>query len=199
LGKQRLGLSDWLYFVLNGVIFVDRKDKADMAASKDAMLAYLNQKQPLIIFPEGTRNLTENQLMMTMKWGIIDVAKKADAQIVPIVLEYDRESKKCYVRFGESITFALDVNKAAAIGRLRDAMATMRWEFWEWKGIFSRATMDVDEERQKLFYSVEEYPPIDWEYESSCIYHPYTEPEDIFAHLDKLTPCRENAFLFRKR
>ena len=26
-----------------------------------------------------------------------------------------------------------------------------------------------------------------------------TEPEDAFAHLNKLIPCRENAFLFNKR
>lgn len=41
LGKQRLGFSDWLYFILNGVLFVDSKDKDDMAASKQAMTAYL--------------------------------------------------------------------------------------------------------------------------------------------------------------
>lgn len=88
LGKQRLGFSDWLYFILNGVIFVDRKDKDDMAA--------------------------------------------------------------------------------------------MRWAFWERNGLFSREELDLDAERQKLFYSVEEYPPIDWAYESSCIYHPHTEPEDVW-------------------
>lgn len=58
LGKQRLGLSDWLYFILNGVIFVDRKDKEDMAASKQAMAAYLNKGRSIVMFPEGTWNLT---------------------------------------------------------------------------------------------------------------------------------------------
>lgn len=75
----------------------------------------------------------------------------------------------------------------------------MRWDFWERNGTFRRKDLDMDAEQKKLFYSVEEYPPIDWDYESSCIYQPYTDPEDAFAHLDKLIPCGENAFLFRNR
>lgn len=199
LGKQRLGFSDWLYFILNGVIFVDRKDKVDMAASKLAMTAYLSKGRFIVMFPEGTWNLTENQLMLPMKWGVIDVAQKTGAQIVPTVLEYSREQKKCFVRFGEPMVVPTEGSKAEAIAVLRDTMAAMRWAFWERNGLFSRAELDLDAEQKKLFYAVEEYPPIDWEYESSCIYHPQTEPGDVFAHLVKLLPCRENAFLLRER
>lgn len=198
LGKQRLGLSDWLYFILNGVIFVDRKDKVDKAESKQAMITYLERNRSVVIFPEGTWNLTENQLMMPMKWGIIDVARKTGAQIVPVNLEYDRERMNCYVRFGKPMTFASEENKAESIIILRDTMATMRWEVWERKGIFSRSELDMDLERHKLFYSVMEYPPIDWKYECSCIYHLHTEPVEVFGYLDKLIPSGANAFLFRK-
>lgn len=199
LGKQRLGFSDWLYFILNGVIFVDRKDKEDMAASKQAMSAYLHIGRSIVMFPEGTWNLTENQLMLPMKWGIIDIAKETGAQIIPTVLEYDREKKKCFVRFDVPMVFTPEDSKAEAIIALRDTLATMRWEFWEHNGIFSRADLDMDAERKKLFYSVEEYPPIDWEYESSCIYHFYTATEDVFDHVNQLSPRKENAFLFVRR
>lgn len=198
-GKQRLGFSDWLYFMLNGVIFVDRKDKEDLAASKKAMSAYLNKGRSIVMFPEGTWNLTENQLMLPMKWGIIDIAKETGAQIIPTVLEYDREKKRCFVRFGVPMVFTPEDSKAETIIALRNTLATMRWEFLERNGTFSRASLDMDSERKKLFYSVEEYPPIDWEYESSCIYNPHSTPEDAFAHQDQLVPCRENAFLYRKR
>lgn len=199
LGKQRLGFSDWLYFVLNGVIFVDRKDKEDLAASKLAMSAYLAKGRSIVMFPEGTWNLTENQLMLPMKWGIIDIARETGAQIIPAALEYDRKQKKCFVRFDAPMLFSPEDNKSDAIATLRDTMATMRWEFWERNGIFNRAELEIDTERKKLFCSVEEYPPIDWDYESSCIYHSYAEPDMVFAHLDKLIPCKENAFLFRKQ
>ncbi len=195
-GKQRLGLSDWLYFVLNGVVFVDRKDKADTAAAKLAMSAYLHKGRSIAMFPEGTWNLTENQLMLPMKWGVIDIAKETGAQIVPVALEYDRESKWCFVRFGEAMLFSAEDSKAEAITALRDAMATMRWEFWERKGLFPRAVLDLEVDRKKLFSSVEEYPPLAWEYESSCIYHPHPQVETIPP---SLIPKRENAFLFRER
>ena len=199
LGKQRLGFSDWLYFMLNGVIFVDRKDKEDMAASKMAMAAYLNKGCSIIMFPEGTWNLTENQPILPMKWGIIDIAKETGAQIIPTILKYDRKQKKCFVQFEKPKVFSAEDGKADAINDLRDAMATVCWDLWERNGIFSRKDLDIDAERKKLFYSVEEYPTIDWEYENSCIYHPYTEPKDAFAHLDKLIPGKENAVLFRTR
>ena len=199
LGKQRLGFSDWLFFFLNGAIHVDRKDKEDMAASKKAMAAYLNKGSSIVMFPEGTWNLTENQLMLPMKWGIIDIAKETGAQIIPTLLEYDREKKKCFVRFGAPLVVSPEDSKADAITALRDTLATMRWEYWERNGTFSRADLDMDVERKKLFYSVEEYPTIDWEFESSCIYHPYATSEDAFAHLDQVIPCRENAFLLQKK
>ena len=198
-GKQTLGFSHCLYFILNGVIFVDRKDKEDMAASKLAMSAYLNKGRSIIVFPEGTWNLTENQLMLPMKYGIIDVAQKTGAQIIPTILEYDRKQKKCFVRFEAPLVFSEEDSKAEAITVLRDIMATVRWEFWERKGIFNRAELDIEDERKKLCYSLEEWPNADWEYESSCIFTPHTEPKDAFAHLDRLIPCKANAFLFRKQ
>lgn len=170
-----------------------------MAASKQAMSAYLHIGRSIVMFPEGTWNLTENQLMLPMKWGIIDIAKETGAQIIPTVLQYDREKKKCFVRFDVPMVFTPEDSKAEAIIALRDTLATMRWDFWERNGTFSRASLDMDSERKKLFYSVEEYPPIDWEYESSCIYHFYTATEDVFDHVNQLSPRKENAFLFVRR
>lgn len=199
LGRQRLGFSDWLYFILNGVIFVDRKDKEDMAASKQAMMAYLNKGRSIVMFPEGTWNLTENQLMLPMKWGIIEIAKETGAQIIPTALEYDREKKKCSVQFGSPMLFSPEDSKAEAVSALRDTLATMCWNFRERSGLFNRKDLDMDAEQKKLFYSIEEYPPIDWGYERSCIYQSHVSPKDTFAHLETLIPCKENAFLLRTR
>ena len=199
LGRQRLGFSDWLYFFLNGAIFVDRMDREDTAASKLAMEAYLKKGRSIVMFPEGTWNLTENQLTLPMKWGIVGIAGETGAQVIPTMLEYDRERKKCFVRFGAPMLFTPESSKADSIAALRDALAAMRWECWERNGVFCRRDLDMTAERKKLFYSVEEFPPIDWAYESACIYHPHTEPANAYAHLSKLIPRRENAFLFSKK
>lgn len=199
LGKQNLAILDEFFFWLNGVIWVDRKNREDTAAAKLGIQAYLAQGHTILWFPEATWNLTDNLLMLPMRWGIIDVARQADAQIIPMALDYDREKMVCRVQFGKPLTDDALLDKPSAIRDLRDALATMRWDFWERNSTFHRKDLDMDVERKKLFYSVEEYPPIDWDYESSCIYHPYTEQKNVFAHLDKLIPCKENAFLFRKK
>lgn len=127
-GRQRLGFSDWLYFMLNGAVFVDRRDREDRAACKLAMDAYLNRGRSVVMFPEGTWDLTENLLMLPMKWGIIETARNTGAQIIPTVLTYDRERKKCSVRFGEAMVFAPEDDRLEAVTALRDTLATMRWE-----------------------------------------------------------------------
>lgn len=197
-GKQNLAFIDWIFFVLNGVIWVDRKDKADMAASKDALTAYLQKGQSILWFPEGTWNLTPSQLMMPMKWGIIDIAKSCDAQIIPAALDYDREKLVCSVKFGTPMFGADFENKAEAIRNLRDTMATMRWELICDQPVLHRADIMPEQLRQEMYRVIDEYPPLDWEYECSCIYRSHPTPEEVFAHLDKLILCKENAFLFRK-
>lgn len=197
-GQQNLAFIDWVFFVLNGTIWVDRKSKEDMAASKDAVLEYLAKGQSILWFPEGTWNLTPSQLMMPMKWGIIDMAWQAEAQIVPAALDYDWEKNTCRIKFGTPMVGEALENKAEAIRDLRDTMATLRWDLMCDQPIVHRGT-SVRQMQEEMYRVIDEYPPLDWEYESSCIYHPYPEPEEVFSHLDKLVPCMENAFLFRKR
>lgn len=197
-GKQRLGFSDWLYFVLNGVIFVDRKNKEDMAASKESVILYLEKNCSVIMFPEGTWNLTDNELMMPMKWGIIDIAREANAQIVPVILDYNREEKICRVHFCDPLLFGNEIDKAVEINKLRDIMSAVRFSYFERRKA-NRKGMDIEAQRREQRYSIEEFPSIEWQYECSCIYSPYPNAEDVFEHLNILQPTIKNAFLFNKR
>lgn len=99
LGKQKLYLIDRIFFHLLGAIWVDRKDKEHKKKVKEKILCYLNRGQSILWFPEGTWNLTENLLMLPMRWGIIEAAHKAGGQIVPMAIRYDRKNKKCQVKF----------------------------------------------------------------------------------------------------
>ena len=94
LGKQKLYLIDRIFFNLLGAIWVDRKNKKETAEVKNKILRYLNRGQSILWFPEGTWNLTENMMMLPMRWGIIEVAHKAGGQIVPMAIRYDRKNKK---------------------------------------------------------------------------------------------------------
>ena len=100
VGYQRLGLIDKFFFSLNGSIYADRLDRNDTSAVKDKIICFLNNGHSICWYPEGTWNLTDNLLMLPMKWGVVDVAKQAGAQIIPVALVYDREDMTCTVRFG---------------------------------------------------------------------------------------------------
>lgn len=180
-GKQNLTFIDWVFFILNGVIWVDRKDKEDMVASKEALLAYLRKGQSILWFPEGTWNLTPNQLMMHMKWGVIEIARQADAQIVPVILHYDREAMTCSVKFAAPMNGVDFEDKAEAICHLRDTLATMRWDFFERQPILHRKEVCTGRLQKEMYCVIDEYPPLDWEYESSCIYNPYSSPEIVLV------------------
>lgn len=198
-GKQNLAFIERFFFALNGAVWVDRKSKEDMATSKEAVLEYLTKGQSVLWFPEGTWNLTANQLMLPMKWGIIDVARQSGAQIVPAALDYDWEMNTCRVKFGASLAGETLDNKEDAIRTLRDAMATLRWDLMGQQPVLHRADITPEQLQKEMYRVLNDYPHLNWEYESACIYHPYDEPDMVFAHLDMLIPCKENAFLLRNR
>ena len=172
VGKQNLGFLDKLFFWLNGAIWVDRKNRKHMSTAKKYVQSYLMKGYSVLWFPEGTWNLTENLLMLPMKWGLIDVAKDTGAQVIPVCLDYDREKMICRARFGEPTVFSASDDKAQAIVRVRDTLATMRWEYMEEHGVHCRKKLDLEVEREALHYSIREYPLIDWAYEESCIFKP---------------------------
>lgn len=195
LGTQNLALIDRVFFALNGTIWVDRRDKADMAATKDGIVAYLRKGQSVLWFPEGTWNLTANQLMMPMKWGIIEVARSAGAQIIPAALDYDREANTCRIKFGAPMAGDALENKAVAIRDLRDTMATLRWDLMGSQPVLHRADITPEQLQKEMYRVIDEYQQLNWEYESSCIYHPHSKMEIVPSGL---IPRWENAFLFRK-
>jgi len=197
-GKQPLEKIDEFFFCANGSIFVDRKDKEDMKLSKDAMVEYLNKGQNLVMFPEGTWNTNDQELILNIKWGIIDVAKETNAQIVPVILNYDREKGTCNVVFGKTMKIDKDKDRKEAIDELRDEMATLRWSFIDETKVYKRAELDVDalrREKEEVYY---EYPKLDIEYEKSVIYYPKPPAEQVYAPIKKLGVRKDTAFMYGK-
>ena len=171
LGKQKLYLIDRIFFHLLGAIWVDRKDKEHKKKVKEKILCYLNRGQSILWFPEGTWNLTENMLMLPMRWGIIEVAHKAGGQIVPMAIRYDRKNKKCQVKFSLPLYGEQLADSRNGIQELRDVMAALRWKLMEeYSEVAERKNMhlsDFEKEKEEI---IREYPPLDWKYEESVIY-----------------------------
>lgn len=81
VGNQPLNLIDRLFFNINGTIWVDRKDKRSRKDSANSMVNLLNKGANVLIFPEGTWNLTPSKPMLPLYWGIIDVAQQTKKQL----------------------------------------------------------------------------------------------------------------------
>ena len=83
-----------------GCISVDRSQKDDKAVN--SALNILRNSGAIGIFPEGTRNKT-NEFLLPFKYGCVSMAKKTDAYIIPfgITGEYKFRSKNLNIRFGK--------------------------------------------------------------------------------------------------
>lgn len=144
--------------------------------------------------------MTPNVIMLPMKWGIIEVARQANAQIIPLALDYDRSKNLCHIKFGAPLAGNDLADNQEGIRTLRDTISTLRWEMMAERPTLSRAETDMEELKNEVETAITEYPQLDREYECSCIYKPpnYIPPDKAFEHLRRLIPCRENAFLFRE-
>lgn len=198
-GTQRLTLTDRAFFILNGCIWIDRKDKTSKSAGAKTLLNLAMKGENIFMFPEGTWNTFPSLPMMPMSWGIIDLSAKSGRPIIPIALEYRK--KDCYIKFGNPFFCTPEDNKLERINALRDTMAALRWDIWESLPKYRRADIPNDEWEKEVAARVTAYPPLDFDYEQSCIRKEknVTSPDEAFAHLRNLIPCRENAFLLKNK
>ena len=117
--------------VFNGVL-VDRVQRSPQANPLQAMLDALEQGDSLIIFPEGTRNLSEEQLL-PFKSGLFHLAHdKPEIELVPVwIANLNRVMPKgralplpllCTLSFGEPLERIKGESKTAFLERARSAL-----------------------------------------------------------------------------
>lgn len=189
-----------LLLYLNGCILLETSDKDDRHIAYLRAVELLKSGGSLMIFPEGARNGSKNLPVMPLFPGTAKIAMETNTKIVPIAIEqYD---KRFVVNFGTEIFPEKFYDSVELTQELRDALATLKWEIWEREGLFSRD--DLPENFGEQFIKMFEKRLQPWDTLESVErtrFHTKAEIEqkNAFAHLDKLIPCRENAFLWNKR
>lgn len=188
-----------LLISLNGGIFLDTGNKTDRQIAYARSVELLQSNGSLMIFPEGARNGSENLPVMPLFPGTAKMAMETNTIIVPVAIEqYD---KRFIIKFGDVLK-PKEYNSSAELTQiLRDSLATLKWDIWEQEGLQLRSSIST--EYRKIFLEEFErriYPYDTLESVERTRYHTKEELEqkDVFAHQDKLIPCMENAFLFRK-
>ena len=167
-GTKSQKLIDSIGFNLNGVVWVNRHSAKSRKKSTDKLYKILSSGGSVIWFPEGTWNLTDNLLMLPMRYGIVKMATKANVPIVPISIHY--AGNKIYSTVGEPITIGINEDAITAITQLRDIMATMKYEQMVDCGVYNRVDVDKKDFDALIKASLDEYPTFSREYEEKCVF-----------------------------
>ena len=197
------GIIDAPFIALNGVIYFNEKIKKDRQLATKKMIEHLKSNGNLMYFPEGTWNITPNLPMLPCYWGIVDVAKKGNAIIIPVAADqYGRHFK---INIGKNIDMNLygdtKEEKTRAINDLRDTLATLKWEIWETEPMVDRTSLKGTEWDEYVADRFKEWPYFNQEYIKGLIFKPknVVDREDAYGPIKKLVPNKNNAFLYNKR
>lgn len=189
-----------LLLYLNGCILLETGDKDDRHIAYLRSVELLNGGGSLMIFPEGARNGSENLPVMPLFQGTAKMAMETKTNIVPVAIEqYD---KRFVVNFGTEISHEDFSDNTELTQKLRDALASLKWQIWEKEDPVSRDSVPENFGEQFIKTFEKRLQPWDTlESVERTRFHTKAEIEqkDAFAHLDKLIPCPKNAFLFSSR
>lgn len=199
----------------NGVIFVDIDDKKDKQNSQIMMDKVLKQNDNMMIFPEGTWNLSENNIINDIHFGAVELALQNDAVIIPIALEqYD---KRFVINFGknydpnmikerytsldysdltdENLKYEIKLNANQV---LRDKLATLKYEIWEKEGITRRKDIPYDYWKRFIEERKEEWPgySMSEQYRNGCFPKEKKEYYSMLNEISQMKINKNNEFLF---
>lgn len=149
--------------------YVDRIDPLDRRVAKQQMIRDIQNGANIMWFPEGTWNMSPNLLILPLRWGIIEVAKQTGAPIIPIAL--DQREKLFTINAGQPFYTLPDEKLEVAISRLRDDLATLKWEIYESFPIESRRMIADDYWQIFIRERGEEWKYIDFEFDQRYIWH----------------------------
>lgn len=195
------GTLDGFALWTNGVILVDRKDKNSRKAAIPKMKYAIEMGADILMYPEGTLNKTKNLIVQKLFPGIYHLAKDTNALIVPMAII--QEDKNVYSKVCEPFDIC-KFEKEAGLNKLRDIMATAKYELMEKYSKISRSEIKNTE----LFWenAIDELvdsmmPYYDFEIENSSQYIDKNETtyEQAFEHLKTISPNLKTAFLFNKK
>lgn len=197
------GLVDGKFIMLNGALFFNERVKEDRKAISNKMIEHLKQGGNLMYFPEGAWNLKPAIPMLPCYWGIVEIAQKSNAIIIPVAVE--QYGKRFKINIGANFdvqNYGSDnYEKSRAITDLRDTLATLKYEIWESEQPLNRNKLQGDEWDNYIKERLSEWPYFSVKYIDDLTYQPknITSFNDAFSHLTSINPTMQNAFLFNKR
>lgn len=189
-----------LLLYLNGSIFLETGDKDDRHVAYLRAVEVLKGGGSLMIYPEGARNTSENVPVWELFRGTAKMAMETNVKIIPIAIE--QFEKRFVINFGKELYPKDFTDDIFLTQQLRVDLATLKWEIWEREGLFARDSLPYDYRKQYIQTFAKRLAP--WDTLESVERTRYHTREEITQkeaenYLERLTPRKENAFLWRKR
>lgn len=162
---------------VNGIIYVDRNDFNSRFSAKIELMKCLAKGKSIVIFPEGTYNCSSNKLHLPLHKGVIDMARKMNVPIIPMIQEYRYDESNptiknvvfCHVRFGKPVNVNLTDDTNLKLVELSTAFSSIRYDLIAEKGVFnptnkeyinyvlsridgwSKINVSIDDERKTIY------------------------------------------------
>lgn len=193
---------DGLLLWLNGVIFLDTDCKQDRRIAKETGVQLLKKGVNLLIFPEGAFNITENEIVMPLFNGAAEMAIRGNADIVPLALE--QFNNNFVINIGEKIDCSkYTINeKQQLTDNLHATLSALKYTIWEKYSAEKRSNVTHEywqnllnniKSQAKGIYTLDEIAA------GRFCKREHINAQQVFEHLNTITPNINNAFLFRKK
>lgn len=180
VGKQPLELIDDVFFHANGKIEVDRDDKESGIRAIEKSVELLKNGVDVVMCPEATWCIEPSKPINHCHWGWFEIARKSNATVVPIAIEYyEYTDNCCYINFGAPFKLKESDNKKDKTLELEEMLATLKFEIWNQFPQMKSSEVDRglwDEIIQKRY---EEYKKLDPEKEKSYIVGIKNSPDRV--------------------
>jgi 1-acyl-sn-glycerol-3-phosphate acyltransferase len=187
-----------LLLYLNGCIMLELCDKDDRHIAYERAVELLKAGGSLMIYPEGARNGTENLPVMELFRGTAKMAIETNTKVVPVGIEqYDN---RFVINFGNELLPTDFCSATELTQKLRDDLATLKWEIWEREGVQARKSLPPNYRttfRKQFESRIAPYDTLETVEKTRYHLHNVPAPEEAFGFMVKLNPCKANAFLFR--
>lgn len=188
---------------LNGFLPLDTRNKLDRKIAYDRSIELLKKGGNLLIFPEGAYNVFENLPVMKIFPGAVKMSRTLECDIIPLAIEQYNDT--FFVNIGENISFSKEESLKDANLRLRDILATLKWEIWEYQELakrssyskefcqnFRQSVVDRDDYGEYVYTLQDIY---------DTMYHEKNEisEEEVFSCLNNVNINTNNAFVLKLR
>lgn len=162
-----------------GLVLIKKNDRVSSANAKLDIMGLLLRGHSVHWSPEGTYCLSPNKFHLPLRYGVIDVAKKTGAPIIPVAHEFTYENingkttiTKIQSKYGKPIYVKMEDKLEDKLREYEESISTLKYEMMLENDIYKRSEIDKKEyiEFLKEIYKNIKVGGVDKDYERTQIY-----------------------------